>query len=197
MHYSTLLSVAIAAFTLTPSILTHAIPKPIDINAPASDLAIRADDDGPPPMGSNDEALAKYIEDAMETIASIPDSVLDAGDEAVSQWAVTHGAGSTPQSQSRSVDTTAAPLEKRQGWLQVAKCALAIGKAIAENAFPISKLRRIKELIGVLGGARQVAKMLLKAKSIKQMLIIGGPELQEIAEILLGVGDVVRACFEF
>ncbi|KAL8925529.1 MAG: hypothetical protein Q9208_003420 [Pyrenodesmia sp. 3 TL-2023] len=196
MHYSTLLSVAVAAFTLTPSILTHAIPKPVDLAAPASDLAIRADDDGPPPMGSNDEALSKYIEDAMETIASIPDSVLDDGDEAVRQWALAHGAGgSSPQLDTRS--STDVALEKRQGWVQVAKCAFAIGKAIAENAFPISKLRRIRDLIRVLGGAKQVAKMLLKAKSIKQMIIIGGPELQEIAEILLGVADVVNECFEF
>ncbi|KAL8739949.1 MAG: hypothetical protein Q9184_008550, partial [Pyrenodesmia sp. 2 TL-2023] len=147
MHYSTLLSVALAAFTLTPSILTHAIPKPIDLGpASASDLAIRADNDGPPPMGSNDESMFKYIEDAMKTIEDIPDSVLDGGDEAVRQWALAHGAGGSPQPATpQTTDTTT--LEKRQGWVQVAKCAFAIGKAIAENAFPISKLRRIRDLI--------------------------------------------------
>ncbi|KAL8891439.1 MAG: hypothetical protein Q9192_005743, partial [Flavoplaca navasiana] len=52
------------------------------------------------------------------------------------------------------------------------------------------KIRRIRDLIKFLGGARAVAKMLLKAKTFKQLIIIGGPELQELAEILLGVQAV-------
>lgn len=39
--------------------------------------------------------------------------------------------------------------------------------------------------------------MLLKAKSIKEFIIIGGPELADIAEILLGVQKVVTECFSF
>ncbi|KAL8635479.1 MAG: hypothetical protein Q9226_009353, partial [Calogaya cf. arnoldii] len=79
-------------------------------------------------------------------------------------------------------------------WFQIGKCALAIVGAIAENAFPIAKLRRLRALIKELGGARKVAKMLLKAKSIKEMIAIGGPELADIAEILLGVQKVVAEC---
>ncbi|KAL8686614.1 MAG: hypothetical protein Q9218_006984 [Villophora microphyllina] len=187
MHYSTLLSLLLATLTFTPSILSHAVPKPNPVAPALAPRATPADNIIPFPF---DEAHISYIEDAFDTIASIPDSVLDAGPEAVKQWVLAHE--SNPQPQVRS--TT---LVERQGWLQVAKCALAIGKAIVENALPISKLRRIKELIEVLGGAKAVAKMLLKAKSIKQMIIIGGPELEELAEIFLGVADVVNDCFSF
>ncbi|KAL8678348.1 MAG: hypothetical protein Q9224_006260 [Gallowayella concinna] len=183
MHYSTILSVALATFTFTPSILTHAIPNPVAL-APTA----RAELPEAVPFPF-DEADAPYLEDAFDTIANIPDNVLDDGPEAVKQWVLAH--------QSQPHLTTRSELVERQGWMQVAKCALAIGKAIAENALPVSKLRRIKELVKVLGGAKEVAKMLLKAKSIKQMIIIGGPELQEIAEILLGLTDVVNDCFSF
>ncbi|KAL8956861.1 MAG: hypothetical protein Q9193_005725, partial [Seirophora villosa] len=191
MHYSTLLSIVVTTFTLTPSIISHAIPKPVALAPGAiSDLAARA-----PPEGSDptpfpfDEADTGYLEDVFNTIESIPDSTLDAGPEAVKEWVDAHQAAAH---QRRST-----ALVERQDWLQIGKCALAIGKAIAENALPISKIRRIRELIKVLGGAKEVAKMLLKAKSIKQLIIIGGPELQEIAEILLGITDVVNECFSF
>ncbi|KAL8775506.1 MAG: hypothetical protein Q9209_000002 [Squamulea sp. 1 TL-2023] len=183
MHYSTILSVALVTFTFTPSIFAHAIPDPVAL-APAP----RAEKPEPIPFPF-DESQAAYLEDAFETFENIPDKVIDDGPEAIKQWVLAHD--STGQLAVRST------LVVRQGWVQVAKCALAIGKAIAENALPISKLRRIKELIKVLGGAKEVAKMLLKAKSIKQLIIIGGPELQEIAEILLGLTDVVNDCFSF
>ncbi|KAI4136674.1 MAG: hypothetical protein L6R39_007671, partial [Caloplaca ligustica] len=56
MHYSTVLSLLLTTFTLTPSILTTAIPKPLDLTpaAPNSDLAARTpanddnDNDGGP-----------------------------------------------------------------------------------------------------------------------------------------------------
>ncbi|KAL9592276.1 MAG: hypothetical protein Q9179_006881 [Wetmoreana sp. 5 TL-2023] len=186
MQYSIFLSIFLTTSIFTTSVLSSALPKP---NPVALAPAPRAPADAIPfPF---DEANVGYIEDAFETIASIPDSVLDDGPEAVKQWVLTHE--SNPQPQPRSTTT----LVKRQGWFQVAKCALAIGKAIVENALPISKLRRIKELIELLGGAKAVAKMLLKAKTIKEMIIIGGPELQELAEIFLGITDVVNDCFSF
>ena len=83
-------------------------------------------------------------------------------------------------------------------WLSNNKySALEIVKAIAENGFPIAKLRRFKDLITLLGGAKAVAKMLLKAKSIKEFITIGGPELVEMGELLLGLRGVVDACFSW
>lgn len=87
-------------------------------------------------------------------------------------------------------------IEKRS-WIEVAKCALAILQAIAENEFPIAKLRRIKAIVKFLGGAKKTAKLLLKAKSLKQLLVIGGPELAELGEILFNFRGIVGACFSF
>ncbi|KAL8995228.1 MAG: hypothetical protein Q9169_004992 [Polycauliona sp. 2 TL-2023] len=184
MHYSTILSVALTTLTFTPSVLTSAIPKPVDL-APAR--RAEAAEAVPFPF---DEAQSAYLEDALHMIEDIPDEVLDNGDEAVKAWASAH----QPSTQ---VAARSAELAPRQDWFQIGKCALAIAKAIAENAFPISKLRRLKDLVKALGGAKAVAKMLLKAKSIKEMIIIGGPELEQLAEILLGVTDVVNECFSF
>ncbi|KAL8674661.1 MAG: hypothetical protein Q9168_000969 [Polycauliona sp. 1 TL-2023] len=184
MHYSTIISVALTTLTFTPSVLTSAIPKP-DALAPARRAEVA--EKVPFPF---DEANSAYLEDALHIIEDIPDDVLDDGDEAVRAWASAH----QPTTQVAARSSELAP---RQDWIQIGKCALAIAKAIAENAFPISKLRRLKDLVKVLGGAKAVAKMLLKAKSIKEMIIIGGPELEQIAEILLGVNDVVTACLSF
>lgn len=87
-------------------------------------------------------------------------------------------------------------IEKRS-WIEVAKCALAILQAIAENEFPIAKLRRIKAIVKFFGGAKETAKLLLKAKSLKQLLVIGGPELAELGEILFNFRGIVGACFSF
>ncbi|KAI4252432.1 MAG: hypothetical protein L6R42_007965 [Xanthoria sp. 1 TBL-2021] len=183
MHYPTILSVALTTLSFTTSVLTNAIPNPVGL-APAR--RAEAAEAIPFPF---DEAQAGYLESALRTIEDIPDSVLDDGPEAVTKWANEH--------QPNIQLAVRSELTPRQGWAQIAKCAFAIGKAIAENAFPISKLRRLRELVKVLGGAKEVAKMLLKAKTIKQMIIIGGPELQEIAYILLGVTEVVNDCFSF
>lgn len=193
MLYTTILSVAVATLQLSPKILTSAIPV-------SSSLQIRAVNDEAVPFPF-DEADASAIENAFATITSIPDSVIDDGDEAVRNWVQAHNTNNT---QLMVRDNNAGPrltvrddeaaLEPRQGFVQVAKCAFAIGKAIAENVLPV---RRVKALIFALGGARRVAKLLLKAKSIRELIILGGPELQELAEILLGITDVVNACFEF
>ncbi|KAL8647678.1 MAG: hypothetical protein Q9226_006339 [Calogaya cf. arnoldii] len=183
MHYSTIVSVALATLSFAPSVLASAIPNPVGL-APAR--RAEAAEGVPFPFDEADEGT---LEEAFRAIEDIPDSVLDDGDAAVAAWANAH----MPSTQV-AVRSELAP---RQDWFQIGKCALAIVGAIAENAFPIAKLRRLRDLVKVLGGARAVAKMLLKAKSIKQMIIIGGPELADIAEILLGVQKVVNECFSF
>ena len=183
MHYSTILSVALTTLTFTPSVLTTAIPKPVDL-APAR----RAESAEAVPFPF-DEAQAGYLEEAFHMIEDIPDSVLDDGDEAVKAWAKEH----QPPSQL----AVRAELAPRQDWAQIARCAFEIARAIVEIRVPGAKVRRIKDLIKLLGGARAVAKMLLKAKTIKELFIIGGPELAELADILLNVQAVVSACFSF
>lgn len=145
MHYSTILSVALATLTFTPSVLTSAIPNPVGL-APA-----RRAEAAEVSVFPFDEADAAYLEEAFQVIEDIPDSVLDDGDEAVKAWANAHKPN--PQHAVRS------ELAPRQGLVQIAKCALAIVTAIAENAFPIAKLRRLRDLVKLLGGARAVAKV--------------------------------------
>lgn len=183
MHYATILSIGVTALSLSTTTLGLSIPE-------TASLQIRAEDNNNVTPFPFDEADSAVLEKAFDAITSIPDSVLDDGEEALKEWIKSH-----PSSPQLTVRDDA--LEPRQTLFQILKCAGAIVQAIAENAFPISKLRRLKELIRVLGGARQVAKLLLKAKTFKQVLIIGGPELQQIAEILLGVTNVVNSCFSF
>ena len=172
------MSILITASAFTLSTTGHAIPNPA-----SPTLTPRTLNDSLIPFPF-DEAHIGYIDSTFETIASIPPSVLDDGSEAVKQWFLTHEPA-----------TTQPALEKRQGWFQVAKCAYEIGLAIVSNALGLSDLKRIKELIEALGGAKAVAKMLLKAKSIRELIVIGGPELVEIVEILSGLDGVIGACF--
>ncbi|KAG6995766.1 hypothetical protein G7Y79_00042g078710 [Physcia stellaris] len=191
MHYSTIFTAFVATLQLSSTGLALSIPQ-------TNTLEVRAEDNTtaitPFPF---DEANADIIEHAFDAITDIPDSVLDAGEDALKQWLGTHNS-TTLQLTARAPTTlNPTPLEPRQSLLHILKCAGAILKAVAENAFPLSKLRRLKELIKFLGGARKVAKMLLRAKTFRQLLVIGGPELVELAEILLGVGGVVHSCFSF
>ena len=55
----------------------------------------------------------------------------------------------------------------------------------------------IVELIKALGNAKDVAKMLLKARSWKELIAIGGAPAARLAEELLGIRPVVDACFGF
>ena len=186
MHFSTVMTAAFTALSFSTTALGLTVPTT------SQSIQSRADSKTSPIPFPFDEAHSDVIEHAFSAITSIPDSVLDDGPEALKAWITAHEA--KPKLTVR-VPTLA--LEPRQSLFHILQCAGAIIKAIAENAFPISKLRRLKELIEILGGARKVAKLLLKAKTFHQILVIGGPELEEIAEILLGITDVVNDCFSF
>lgn len=181
MLYSIILSAAVAALQLGQTAMGSAIPSPFG-------LAIR---DGPDtseivpfPFDEYDDETP--ITKSFEAIINIPDEKLDAGEDAVKGWV-----SGQLDLQSRDLE-----LEERQLWLSILKCAATIAKTIAEGAFPIAKLRRIKDLIKFLGGARKTARMLLKAKSFKQLLAIGGPELVELGEILFNVQSIAVSCFQ-
>jgi hypothetical protein len=66
-----------------------------------------------------------------------------------------------------------------------------------ENGIPLAKLRRIKDLMKAIGSAKDIAKMLLKAKSWAELKAIGGVHLMKLAEELAGLQGVVDACFSF
>lgn len=209
MLYSTLLSAAVVAMQFSQTTLAFAIPDSVDLMILSKDR----DDDKIIPF-PYDEDDADEIVDVFGLIEDIPDETFDQGDQAVKDWIKNHRKGNRPRSvdslETREAEAEAQPeaqpestavseistIEKR-GWIEVAKCALAILQAIAENGFPIAKLRRVKAIVKLLGGAKKTAKMLLKAKSFRQLLIIGGPELAELGEILFNFRSIVGACFSF
>lgn len=212
--YSTLLSAAVVALRLSQTTLAFAIPNSVDLMTRSE----HQDDDKIVPF-PYDEDDAPEIENSFALIESIPDEIIDQGGQAVSDWIKNYrkgGGGNKPRAfnslESRKAEPEAEPeanpepqpestavavaIEKRS-WIDVARCALAILQAIAENEIPIAKLRRIKELVKLLGGAKETAKLLLKAKSLKQLLIIGGPELAELGEIFFNYRSIIGACFSF
>lgn len=205
MLYSTLLSTAVVALQFSQTTLAFAIPESVDLMIRSKDL----DDDKIVPF-PYDEADAPEIEETFDLIENIPDETFDQGDQAVKDWIKNYSQGGNkprainslatreadpePQPENTAVEEVA--IETRS-FIAIAKCALAILQAIAENEIPIAKLRRIKELVKLLGGAKKTAKLLLKAKSIRQLLVIGGPELAELGEILFNYRSIVGACFSF
>lgn len=208
MLYSTLLSAAVVALQFSQNTLAFAIPDSVDLMIRSKDR----DDDKIIPF-PYDEDDAPEIVDVFGLIEDIPDETFDQGDQAVKDWIKVHRKGvnsNKPRSvdslETREAEPEAQPestavseiftIEKRS-WIAVAKCALAILQAIAENEFPIAKLRRIKAIVKLLGGAKKTAKLLLKAKSLRQLLVIGGPELAELGEILFNFRGIVGACFSF
>lgn len=209
MLYSTIISLTVAALQFSQNSLAYAIPEaaPIDLIERG---VVPADHSKVIPFPFDDDD-APTLEHAFGLIHNIPDHVFDAGEGAVKDWIQHHGGH--PSHHKNQVREAAAAAEanaeadtsasasvseiEARSWLAVAKCALAIGQAIIENEIPIAKLRRLKELIKLLGGAKKVAKLLLKAKSLRQLLVIGGPELAELGEILLGYQAIVGACFSW
>lgn len=202
MLYSTILSLTVATLQFSQNSLAYAIPEAAPVNLVERGV-VPADHSKVIPFPFDDDD-APTLEHAFGLIHNIPDYVFDAGEDAVKDWIQHHG-GQPPYHHKNQVreaaaeaDTSASVSEiEARSWLAVAKCALAIGQAIIENEIPIAKLRRLKELIKLLGGAKKVAKLLLKAKSLRQLLVIGGPELAELGEILLGYQAIVGACFSW
>lgn len=214
MLYSTLLSAAMVALQFSQTTLAFAIPDSADLMTRSEDQ----DDNNIVPF-PYDDGDAPELEDTFALIESIPDEIFDQGGQAVSDWIKNQskgGGGNKPRAfdslETREAEPEAEPeanpepqpestavevaIEKRS-FIAIAKCVLAILQAIAENEIPIAKIKRIKELIKLLGGAKKTAKLLLKAKSIKQLLVIGGPELAELGQILFNFRSIVGACFSF
>jgi hypothetical protein len=142
------------------------------------------------------------LENAGAAIIEIPDSVVENGDAAaIKKWEQTLTnliARSNNDINARSAEADAeaeaeAALEPRQGFMQVVICAGAILKAVAENAVPVAKVRA---LIRAIGGVRKLARAVLKARSIDELIKLAGPEAGELAQILLGVTDVANECFQ-
>ncbi|KAG7142829.1 hypothetical protein HYQ45_000922 [Verticillium longisporum] len=149
------------------------------------------------------------LELALTEIFSIPDEVLLKGDDATNAWLIENGFrdgdkdvkeerdDGTPIS-ARSEDTSLAILERSdleaRGPLAVARCVYAITKAIATTFIPAAKYLRIKKYLKKLGGVRKTVLLLVRAKTRKQRLRIGGTALVNVANELFGIQSIKRAC---
>ena len=172
MHYSTLLSMGVAAFHFSTTAMTLSIPT-------ARSLETRAD-----------ESVVPFPFDVQETfdiIDQIPDEVVEDGQEEAFKAYI----DSIPA----VIDTRdVTALERRAvSW---PKCALAVGSVIVDTVLPLGKVIRLVKLVKRFGGARKVARALWNAKS-KNDIKKAGATLWEIFGILSGVKDVVDNCFHF
>lgn len=136
-----------------------------------------------------------------DTVLSIPDDVLAAGDGAAQAWLVQHGvAGPDTLGQVAVVVEKRAPAEiaavapQASIW-KIAKCVAAIVQLLATTAIPAAKLLKIKKLIEALGGTRKAVELILKATSKAEKLKAGGQALVALAAELLGISAVKNNCF--
>ncbi|EGY16220.1 hypothetical protein VD0002_g2526 [Verticillium dahliae] len=149
------------------------------------------------------------LELALTEIFSIPDEVLLKGDDATNAWLIENGFRDGDKSvkeerddgapiSARSEDTSLAILERSdleaRGPLAVARCIYAITKTIATTFIPAAKLLRIKKYLKKLGGVRKTVLLLVRAKTKKQRLRIGGTALVNLANELFGIQSIKRAC---
>ena len=143
-------------------------------------------------------------------LASIPDEVLKAGDEATNDWLVANGLrepGITLRKERDEIPDAAAiaaaleardfdvALVARASIWKIAKCVASIVQLLATTAVPAAKLLRIKKYVEGLGGTREAVKLLLGATSKAEKLKAGGEILVNLAAELSGISSVKNNCF--
>ncbi|KAM0272847.1 hypothetical protein ACHAQH_008561 [Verticillium albo-atrum] len=182
-----------------------AIATPVAPEA-AEDKEIAARASGNTVTVTEDMELA--LELALTEFMSIPDEVLLKGDDATNDWLVENGLRDGDDDlkddkddgpiSARSDVNSLSILERDElearGPLQVAKCIFAISKAIVSTAIPAAKILRIKRYLKLLGGVRKTVLLLVRAKTTKQRLKLGGRALVNIANELFGIKPIRSAC---
>ena len=104
---------------------------------------------------------------AFSVIAEVPDSILDAGDDATTQWVTKHEHRNATHLEPESL---ASP---DGGWIDV-KCTLGIAAFIGANLVSAAKLLRIKKYIKALDEAAEAAELLLNCSTWDEKLASGG-----------------------
>ena len=147
--------------TVTPAQAASITPV-VDIRTATESLGLQAAD----------------LEQGLELISEIPDSVLLAGDAAVQSWMT----GNHP--------------ELIQGArADIVGCAGAIAWLIASTAIPAAKILKIKKLIDGLGGVAKAVQLFWGASfKWEKIQALGGAAAALGAE-LLGIAAVQQKCF--
>ncbi len=145
----------------------------------------------------------------LETVSTVPDGVLLAGDDALYAWinpmglSAVHALSGMATLQTRDVaaadaadaENTAATQEAVDGLIKDAECVAAVAAAIASDLLPAAKLLKVKSLIKVLGGIKKVAKLFLEFhKNRDQAIKEGGRTLLDLVEIVLGIDSIKKHC---
>jgi hypothetical protein len=147
--------------------------------------------------------VADTLELLLNVIDSIPDDVLEAGDETTNDWLVAHNYKkpnpSGIEARAPVAETTTVMVSERAtaapaGIIDVLNCAAKIAQFILENAIPAAKILKIKKAIKAIGSVKKVAEMLRKVKSLADARRIGGQALYNIADAIIGFSSVWGAC---
>lgn len=77
---------------------------------------------------------------------------------------------------------------------QIAKCTASVVWLVASSVFAVAKITKIKKYIKALGGVKETVSLLIGATSIAEKGAAAGETLLKLAEILLGVDQVVDNC---
>lgn len=188
----------VALAGLVPSVLAAAVSSPIYTRDVASASAFEA-------AASNFNFTYKFapaLEYTFNVIDSIPNDILEKGDDEVNKWLVENDYRSTSAELTEDVDasvtlstrTDIGELDARGFW-DVTKCVGSILWAIGSTAIPIAKIARIKKYIEALGGVKNAVKLMLGATSKAEKLKAGGQALVNLASELLGIASVKANCF--
>lgn len=213
MHFlSSTVVVALATLHLVPAVIasprasSDLAPATEGITAPRGLELIERDDDDHHDLHFKDDdehQVWASVEKAFSIIDSIPDEVLEKGDDATDKWLIAHG-HRTPNSKKTPPTLRRDPIQNREAgsiadlversFWSVARCVGAITAFIASNAVGAAKLLRIKKYIKALGGIRKSAKLLLKASNNQERLKEGGEALLLLAGEILGTSSIANNC---
>lgn len=157
MQFKVLSLASLAVLYLAPAISAYAIPSE---DAPTSVAELKALHD---------------LEEAFAIIESVPEEVLNSGDEAAKAWAHEH----------YQIKGAKKPLEKRVPWLDIGQCA----KELLENL----PWGRAKKLIDAIGGWKKTAEALRKAA--KDPAARKGA-LEDLIDIITGIPSLKKECWD-
>ncbi|KAK3952710.1 hypothetical protein QBC32DRAFT_313713 [Pseudoneurospora amorphoporcata] len=201
---ASLSSLALALPSPTPQEVTTVVPSDIEI----------------------DESLASYnftpaftssLDELFNLLDSIPDSVLESGDDALNQWFIDNDLRdpTAPLLIDTNPDVTpdldsldnldilisdsdlaerGVVVARATAW-KIAKCVASIVQLIATTAVPAAKLLKIKKYIKALGGVQESVKLMLGATTKAEKLKVGGTALVYLSAEILGISSVKAACF--
>ncbi|WP_229864346.1 hypothetical protein [Streptomyces djakartensis] len=140
----------------------------------------------------DEETAFAGLEEALQTVADIPDEVLQQGQAATEQWL-----------RARLGDTAG------EGRFQTMKfdaggCARGILLAVGSNILAIGKIYKVKKAIDKLGGIKKVVKKIQDKKkrgkksfknAIMEVFEESGTGIGAIAAEILGVDQVIKNCW--